>query len=210
MTLPIIRLFSFYLALLFVISTYLRLRQYRAVLSLVVRLQRRWPNLAKLVLAHRSIFMTWNTYWPLAVVLVLFVVNTFASWVVWPQAGEFALRDLLHLWWAVPVVAAAGVSMFVFDLWGLSRVAEIDEAAVEKHFDLAESWLEGWKAPVVRVLSLGFVNPRKIVTAEVRTALEGVSQTLSRTLWWVSIQTGLRILFGLSLWLTYALGRYLG
>jgi hypothetical protein len=32
-----------------------------------------------------------------------------------------------------------------------------------------------------------------------------VSSTLNSTFWWVSAQTGLRIAYGLSLWLTFAL-----
>jgi len=43
-----------------------------------------------------------------------------------------------------------------------------------------------------------------MVAREVRGALEGASQLLEQTLWWVSQQTFLRILFGLCLWSSYA------
>ena len=40
----------------------------------------------------------------------------------------------------------------------------------------------------------------------VKKALVGASGLLNFTLWWVTVQTGLRFAFGLSLWLTWALG----
>jgi hypothetical protein len=99
----------------------------------------------------------------------------------------------------------AGLAMVGFDVFTLFQVGEIDQASMEKYFDQAEYWLRSWTAPVVRVLSLGYINPRRLVGAEVRKALEQASQMLNVTMWWTSAQTGLRILYGLSLWLTYAL-----
>src|SRR5262245_39606632 len=96
--LRLIRLFSFYLAVIFVVSTFLRLRQYRAVLSLLGGLKSRWPNLTTLVLAHRHIFLTWGTFGPLLLVAALLIANTLASRLVWPEADRFTLRDLLGLW----------------------------------------------------------------------------------------------------------------
>jgi hypothetical protein len=58
---------------------------------------------------------------------------------------------------------------------------------------------------VVRVVTFGYVNPRQLVAAEVQTALLSAGHLLNSTLWWVSVQTGLRIAYGLSIWLTFAL-----
>jgi hypothetical protein len=207
--LHVIRFFSFYLAVIFTVSTYLRLRQYRAALGLVRGLRTRWPNLTRLVLAHRHIFLTRGTVLPLAVMLALLAANMLASRLVWPQADTFTVTDLLHVWPAVPLLLVTGAAMVAFDVVGTLRVGEIDRAEMEKYFDQAEFWLQGWKAPVVRVLSLGYVNPRQMVAAEVRSALESVSDMLNNTLWWVSIQTTLRILFGLCLWGSYALSSFL-
>jgi hypothetical protein len=200
-----IRLFSFYLAVVFLCSTTLRWRQYRTILALVTRLQSKWPNLTKLVLAHRHIFLTWGTLRPLFIVLCLLTANTLAGRLIWPQADSFTLARLLTVWPAVPVVAVTGLCMVVFDIVGTLRVGKLDQAETEKYFELAESWLRGWKAPVVRVLSLGFVNPRQIVAKEVSNALEQGAKLLHTTMWWVSIQTTLRIVFGLALWTTFAL-----
>jgi hypothetical protein len=202
--LRLIRLFSFYLAVVFVVSTYLRLKQYRAVVSLVLRLRSRWPNLTALVMTHRRIFLTPRTYLPLVVVLALLAGNMLASRLVWPQADQFDVRELLHIWPVVPVLLASGVAMVTFDTLGVLRVGHIDEKLLEGYFDQAEGWLRGWKAPVVRALSLGFVDPRRIVDKEVRAALEMASALLNNTLWWVSMQTTLRITFGLCLWASFA------
>jgi hypothetical protein len=200
-----IRFFSFYLALVFILGLVRRWQQYRAILRLIVRLQSRWPNLADLVLAHRSIFLTWGTLRPLILVAALMVINTLASVLVWPETDKFRIADLLVIWPALIPLVLTGTAVVAFDVQGLLRVNPIDEAAIEQSLDQAEYWLRGWKAPMVRLLSLGFVNPRQMVTKEVRTALESVAQTVNATLWWTTTQTTLRIAFGLSLWGSYAL-----
>src|SRR5262249_38293123 len=93
--------------------------------------------------------------------------------------------------------------------WGVVRVAPINQAEMEKYFDQAEFWLRSWTAPVVRVFTLGRIHPRRMVAIEVRIALVNSSRLLNSTLWWVVIQAGLRIAFGLSLWGSYALGPWL-
>jgi hypothetical protein len=130
--------------------------------------------------------------------------NMLASQLIWPQADRFTLADLLHIWPVVPFVAISAAAMVAFDIWGMIQVSELEQEVVEQYFDQAEFWLRGWKAPVVRVLSLGYVNPRQIVAQEVRTALGYAAQLLHTTLRWVSIQTTLRISFGLCLWGSYA------
>jgi hypothetical protein len=200
-----ISLFSLYLAVAFVLSTGLRLQQYRAVVSLITRLHTRWPNLTRLVLAHRNILITWANLRPLVLVLSLLGVNTLASQLVWPQARSFRVADLVVIWPVLPVVLACTAAMVMFDMVGAFQVGKIDTPETEKYFDLAESWLSGWKAPVVRIFTLGYVNPRQMVAQEVRSALEGASDLLNSTLWWVTTQTVLRIACGLSLWGSYAL-----
>ena len=204
-----IPLFSFYLVFLFIAGTMLRLRQYNAVLSLIARLRSRWPNLTSLILSHRHIFLTWETYRPLVVVSSLVTINTLMSQFIWPQAKAFSVADLIAIWPAVPVVVLTGLAMAAFDIHGTLHIGEIDQAETEKYFDQAESWLRGWKAPAVRVLSLGYINPRQMVAKEVRAALEGATPWLHSTLRWFTIQTTLRIAFGLALWSSYAMSDWL-
>src|SRR5262245_40209426 len=103
-----IRFFSLYLALMFLLSTWLRFTQYRAVLSIAVGFKNRWPNLTKLVLAHRHIFLTWGTVGPLVLLLLLLVVNTVASQFIWPQADQYRLAALIAVWPALVVVLVLG------------------------------------------------------------------------------------------------------
>jgi hypothetical protein len=200
-----ISLFSLYLAAAFLLSTWLRFQQYRAVLSLISRLHTRWPNLTRLVLAHRSIFLTWSTVRPLLLVLGLLCLNTLASHFIWPQAKAFQVADLIDMWPVLPVVLTTTTAMVVFDTSGAFQVTQIDTPETEKYLDMAESWLSGWKAPVVRIFTLGYINPRQMVAKEVRSALEGASSVLNSNLWWLTTQTLLRIACGMSLWASYAL-----
>ena len=95
--------------------------------------------------------------------------------------------------------------MLGVDIYATVVVAEVDRTEMEKYFDQAEYWLKSWTAPVVRVFTFGFINPRQMVAVEVRNALEEATRLLNSTLWWVSAQVTLRIAYGLSLWLTYAI-----
>ncbi len=204
--LRLIRLFEFYLTLVFILSTGLRVRQYQAVVALVRRVPGRWPRLFQLVKEHGNVFLTWGTILPLALSLGLLLAHSIANHWIWPHADlRLTGALLLEVWPALPVVLACVIAMSVFDLYGTIDVGEVDHKTMEKYFDQAEYWLKSWTAPVVRVFTLGYVNPRQMVNEEVRKSLESASQMLNSNLWWVTIQTGLRILCGLSLWGTYAL-----
>jgi hypothetical protein len=201
--LHLIPLFNFYLAVFFVLSTFLRLRQYRTVLALVRTMPNRWPRLLLLVKQHKHLFLTWGTVLPLVIVLVLIAVNWTASRLLWPAAADFTLGQLMGLWPALAVVLFCGACMVAFDVFGALRVGAVDRQQMEKYFDQAEYWLKSWAAPVVRIFTFGYINPRKMVAVEVRIALVSASKLINYNLWWMSIQTGLRIALGLSLWGSY-------
>jgi hypothetical protein len=204
-----VRLFELYLMFFFFLNLYLRIRQYRTVVGLVLSVQGRWPRLFKLVQGHGNLFLTWGTVLPGLLTLGLLLLHTLAYRVIWPQA-DLPLGKFLEVWPLLPVAAVSGVAMVGVDLWLCRMVAEIDRKMLEGYFDQAEYWLRSWTAPVVHVLSLGYINPRRIVSQEVRKALESVSLLLNSSLWLVSLQTGLRIAFGLSLWLAWIVAPWLG
>ena len=56
-----------------------------------------------------------------------------------------------------------------------------------------------------RVLTLGMVNPQRMVDEEVKKSLAEIGTTVRASLWWVSVQIALRVLFGLTLWTAWAL-----
>jgi hypothetical protein len=207
--LRLIRFFGFYLAVMFLLSTWVRLRQYATIVRLVRSMPNRWPRLLVLVRQHMHIFLTWGTVLPLVLLLVIFLANLLASKWLWPQADEFTLAQLASLRSLWPVVLLCSVAMITFDIWGIVVVTDLDQAQLEKYFDQAEYWLRSWTAPVVRLFTLGRINPRQMVAVEVRNALVSSSRMLNSTLWWVVTQAALRIACGLSLWLSYALGPWL-
>lgn len=207
--LRLIRFFGFYLAVMVLLSTWVRLRQYSTVLRLVRSMPNRWPNLLGLVRQHVHIFLTWGTVLPIALLLGIFAVNYLASKWLWPQADEFTVDQLVPLYPVWPVVLLSGLAMLAFDTWGVVEVSAVEQAEMEKYFDQAEFWLRSWTAPVVRIFTLGRINPRQMVAVEVRNSLVSSSRMLNSNLWWVVIQAGLRIAFGLSLWVSYALEPWL-
>lgn len=202
--LRLIRAFELYLALVFLLSTFLRIRQYYSIVKLARSLPARWPRLMKIVNQYKHIFLTWGTVLPLAISLGLLLVHMMATRLIWPSAS-LTMAEVLQVWPSWPVLLVTGLAMIVFDLWGAFWVGEFDMVETEKYFDQAEYWLRSWTAPVVKIFTLGYVNPRKMVAAEVRSALVNVSEMINFTLWWLAIQAGFRILFGLSLWITWAL-----
>jgi hypothetical protein len=80
-----------------------------------------------------------------------------------------------------------------------------DREALEKHLDQAEYWLRSWVAPAVKVLTFGYVNPRQMVHDEVRKALAQATLDFNRMMWRWALQIAMRLAFGLTLWLTWAL-----
>src|SRR5687768_15049343 len=85
--LNLIHLLDFYLMLAFLVSTYVRFRQYQTAVSLVLAVPGRWPRLFQLVHQHRTIFLTWSTVLPAALALGLSLLNMLACRLVWPQAS---------------------------------------------------------------------------------------------------------------------------
>src|SRR5204862_234918 len=144
-----------------------------------------------------------------ALALALMLVQTLASRLLWPEAGRpphgLTVERLTEHGLAIPFVALFGLAMVAVDVYFILVVGPVDRGEMEKYFDQAEFWLKSWAAPVVRTVTFGRINPRQMVAAEVRTALVSTSKMLNANLWWLILQTALRIGYGLSLWLTYAL-----
>jgi hypothetical protein len=207
--LNLIRFLDFYFTLLFVVGTVRRFEQYQNVGKLALTCPGRWPKLLRLVREHRTVFMTWATVAPGVLALALSAAQLVASRVLWPEAGQtnngLTVGSLAAHWVALLFVCPLGLAMIAVDLYGLMRVGTIPRAEMEKYFDQAEYWLGSKTAHVVHVFTLGYINPRKMVSLEVRKALEGASSLLNSTLWWVNMQMALRFSFGLSLWMVWAL-----
>jgi hypothetical protein len=199
----LIHLLTFYLMLVAVLGTYQRAEHYWKSAGLVLKGPGRWPHLVNLVKQHRTVFMTWATVMPVILAVGLSILQLFASWQVWPQASLTG-GELLHAWLALIPACLIGAGMLAVDIYFIIKVPKVDHALLEKHFDLAEYWLRSRTAHVLRVVTLGFLNPRQMVDTEVRKALIQTSKDLNVTMWWVTLQMSLRVGFGLTLWLTWA------
>lgn len=203
-SLNLIHFFNFYLGVMFLLSTFVRLSQYRAILSLVRAVPGRWPRLFQLVSQHKHVFLTWSTVLPAVLAFLLFAINLCASRLVWPQVdltpGAMAQQPL-----ALPFLLLLGGLMLAIDGYATFTVGQIDRVLMQQYFDQAEYWLRSWTAPVIRAFTLGYINPRQMVAVEVQKALIEASMLINSTLWWVITQTGLRVAFGLALWAMYGL-----
>ncbi|MSQ93383.1 MAG: hypothetical protein EXR98_02375 [Gemmataceae bacterium] len=207
-SLSLIHFLDFYFALMFFAGTFRRLAQYQSVAKLVLAGPKRWPHLLKLVSEYRTIFWTWSMFLPALLALGLWIAQVLASRFIFPAAGSsddgLTVERLLEYWPALFAVLPFGIAMAGFDAFSLYVVGQIDRDVLEKYFDQAEYWLRSRTAHVVRVVSFGYINPRRMVAEEVEKALVEVGDMLNFTLWWVIVQMGLRFSFGLSLWLTWA------
>ena len=194
----LIRLFDFYLALMFLISLVRRWSVYVDAIRILVAVRGRWPNLIHCLREHQSLILNWSFFRPAVIALMLMVVQLIASRLVWPQA-VLTRPQLEHEWWLVPVILVPMIPMLLVDLYFVIRVGKFDHGETVKYLDQAENWLS-WKGPLVRALTLGIVNPQRMVDEEVKKSLAEMQTTLTNSLWWVITQTTFRLAFGLTLW----------
>ncbi|SRR6266404_7007003 len=202
-TINLIHLFDFYLAAMFLFSLLRRFELYGTAVGIVVASPGRWPRLLRVMKEHRALFLTWTTFRPLTLALGLWAIQMIASRLIWPRA-DLSFNHLLDSWFIPLLLGLTFVPMIAVDAYFLIRVGQIDREESIKYFDMAESWLSSWKAPVLRALTFGIVDPRRMVSEEVRKALVSINELMNRNLYWMAVQIGLRVLFGLSLWFAWA------
>lgn len=203
MTANLIRLFDFYLALMLVIGLWRRRRVYWDSVWLICTFGKRKRLLGR-VGEHKHLLLAQDVIRPFLLLGGLMLVQWVCSRLIWPQA-TVTLHDIAQSWWRLTILIAAFVPMFAVDLYFLVRVGRFDRGETEKYLDQAEVWL-GWRAPVVRVMTLGIVNPRRMVDAELRKGLQELGKTASWAMNWASAQAALRMTFGLVIWLEWVFG----
>ncbi len=201
--LNLIRVFTFYLTAMFLLSFVRRWNVYWNAIRILIAVRGRWPRLIHQLGEHKSLILNWSFFRPAFLAMVLAVLQMVASRMVWPHAvltGE----QLRAEWWLVAIILVPLIPMLAVDLYFIIRVGRFDHGETVKYLDQAESWL-GWKGPLVRALTLGIVNPKKMVDTEVQKSLTEMQTTLASSLWWVIAQTSLRLAFGLTLWTVWAI-----
>jgi hypothetical protein len=200
--LNLIHFLDFYMMFFFVLSTARYFKLYLAITSIAWSVPGRWPKLLELIKQHSTVFMTWSTVLPGLMVLLLSLVQVIASRVVWAGA-DLTARDLVEHWLFLLLIVPAALAMFAVDIYSVLLSMPLDRPAIEKSFDNAEYWLRSRTAHVVRWFTLGFINPRQKITAEVKKALDEASKYLNLALWGWSIQVAVRVICGLSIWLAW-------
>lgn len=199
----LIRAFDFYLALMFLISVMRRREVYWNALRIVFAVRGRWPRLMQRLAEHKSLLLNWAFFRPVVLALILTVIQLVCSRLIWPDAVLLG-TDLHDEWWKLAVILVPLALMLGIDLYFIIRVGRFDHDETVKEFDRAESWL-GWKGPVVRILTLGYVDPYKKVEDELKKNLEEFGSTARSSMWWVAAQIGARVFFGLALWTVWFL-----
>jgi hypothetical protein len=192
---------------MFVISLVRRWDVYVNAIRLLISVRGRWPKLIARLSEHSSLILNRAFFRPALLAFGLTLVQLVASRVIFPQA-TLTGEQLQTEWWWVLLIVVPLVPMVLDDIYFVICVGKIDHDETVKYFDQAETWL-GWKGPLVRVLTLGVVNPQQMVDEEVKKNLTEYQSTLQASLWWVSLQIGLRLLFGLTLWAVWAVHRYI-
>ena len=200
----LIRLFDFYLALMMVIGLWRRRKVYWDSIRLVWSTLGKRKRLLERVGEHKHLLLSRDVVRPFLLVVGLTLVQWICSRLIWPQA-VLTVGQVAESWWRLLLVIAAFVPMFAVDTYFLVRVGRFDHGSTAEYLDYAETWL-GWRTPVVRVLTLGMVNPRRIVDSEVKKSLEQLGKTASWAMWWTSAQSALRVTFGLVVWLLWVFG----
>src|SRR5262245_33551050 len=201
--LNLIEVFDIYLVLAFITGTVMRVKQYRLYLGFLFAFPNRWPKLLRLAREHRSVFLTWPTLLPIGLTFLLMVVNSLCLRLIFVDA-QVTPGELQGRWGTVAIIAVLGVAMLFQDFRAMFYVGTFDRAALEKDLDQAEYWLRSWVSPALRILTFGYVNPRKIVNDEVYKALVAASLVVNEQMWRWALQLGTRFAFGLTLWLTWA------
>jgi hypothetical protein len=198
----LILIFTCYLAFMFFLSLWRRWEVYWNAIRILMAVRGRWPKLIHQLGEHKSMILNWSFFRPAIVAVILTIVQMIASRLIWPQAS-ISWPELQKEWWRVVILLVPLIPMLAVDMYFILRVGKFDHNETVKYLDQAENWL-GWKGPFVRVLTLGIVNPRKMVNAEVQKSLIEMQSTVRSSLWWVVVQTGLRLVFGLTLWTLWA------
>jgi hypothetical protein len=201
----LIRIFDFYLMLLFIIGIVRRWSMYKNILILTFAAVIKQPNLIRRLHANKDLLLNKQTLLPFGLAFGLMVLQFVMSRLIWPEA-TITIQDMTTHPWELVLMVALFVPMFCVDLYFLIQVGKIDRSEAVKQMDRAEHWLTSWQAPVVKILSFGKIDPRKMVDDQLRSGLTWFGSLLSWSMWWVVVQVGLRLAFGITLWLLWLLG----
>lgn len=205
----LISLFDFYLASAALISVFRRFPVYADAVRVMFGMGGRWSRVSERLRANHGVLVTATVMRATGLALGLIAVQFLCSRVIWPQAN-LPLGEVLSGSWATYTIAAVALPMLMVDAYFLIVIGRFDRTSTEKYLDLAEHWLKSWKAPIIRTITFGKVDPHQMVEDEVRKGLSQMSQVVSWAMRWVAIQAGCRVTFGLVIWTIWAIDVWFG
>src|SRR5580692_5042585 len=130
--LNLIRLFDFYLSLMFLISFLRRWDVYLNAVRILITVRGRWPKLIHRLGEHRSIILNWTFFRPVILALLVTLLQLIASRMIWPYANLTA-PELTEEWWWVPIILVALIPMLAVDIYFIIRVARFDHDETVKY-----------------------------------------------------------------------------
>src|SRR5438477_4004214 len=123
--LNLIRIFDFYLTVMFVLSFVRRWNVYVDAVRLLIAVRGRWPKLIQRLGEHKSLILNWSFFRPAILALGLTVTQLIASRVIWPHA-VITGPQLQEQWWWIPVILVPLVPMLAVDLYFIIRIGKFD------------------------------------------------------------------------------------
>jgi hypothetical protein len=199
----LLHLFEFYIALMFLLGLSRRYPIYWDTLRMLIAVKGRWPRLLSKMTQNYGLLVKTEVIRPLVIMVTLMTVQFLCSRLLFPDA-EVTWQDVSDSYWRIGLLVLGVVPMIVIDVYFLIFIGGFDRTTAEKSLDQAEHWLGSWKATAVKMATMGYVNPRKIVDAELQKGLVQLRQTVSWTAWWISLQIACRMACGLTIWLLWA------
>jgi hypothetical protein len=199
----LIRLFDFYLLMMFVIGLLRRWAIYRDISILAGAAILRRPNIVKQLGANRDLLITRQILFPILMAVGLMAIQFVLSRLIWPTAN-ITFRDESTSWWRVTLLILFFVPMLTVDVYFLVQVGRIDRTEAIKQLNRAEYWLTNWKGTAIKWATIGYVDPKKMVDNQLREGLTWFGSLVAWSMWWVVVQVALRVAFGLTVWLLWA------
>src|SRR5262245_42933465 len=121
----LIRIFDFYLVLMFIISFLRRWDVYWNAIRLLIAVRGRWPKLLERLGEHKSVLLNWSFFRPALLALILTIVQLIFSRWIYPQA-VITGPQLQEEWWLVLIIIVPLIPMLAVDLYFIIRVGRFD------------------------------------------------------------------------------------
>ncbi len=118
--LNLIRVFDFYVTLMFVISLVRRWDVYLNAVRILVAVRGRWPKLISRLSEHSSLILNWSFFRPAILALVLTAVQLVVSRLIFPKAR---LTGPPSLWWvSVQIGLRLLFGLTLWTVWALHKL----------------------------------------------------------------------------------------